>query len=1576
MSYPGFQGYGGSYGSSHHNQNAAYAPNRTSSAVTSTSTNPTYQQTSHSPQYTPSAYSWPDLNQSGYATMSGNTQNYGNTGWKDQQTQQSIYDYQRSQTTYTTATTTDHSRNDWHGSNTQPQAHASTQGLSNLAYASGLDAQGQQAHDNRDRAIAQSRPSSIQPNAAQREEYDQERVKSPFYGRRYTSSNVGTSQPEQSPSAAHHNLAVSAAAALAGAIGRQYNNSSQQSAVSTQQYQASPSSIANIGNQNSTVTPVGSQHQRQPPSSQDNKSRVQPQTQSQPSSNVRAQSPRNLTRYETLETHRYSHTNNPNMTLPLPSPIKNLQQKSSYGATQRPTEKNTEAGVSSEQPATSNVATTTGRTTQPPNGISGQNTHEPAAPMPTFIDPSQVFNPYHKEHERQKQEEAERARRASIEASKASTNAKEKDASTNQPATDTTINTVLASKEQAPRAQDADKGSMSSSHPGSSSVTAKESGEVDMAAEMKAMMQRMREWKNKDPSLFQKLWEDMKKGGSGTQPTRGPTPSQSPQPTQATPLQPAQTQSSQPAQPHTSPVPQTLSQNHTPAPPDSSTASPKFKRHWDQTMVFENNEEGLPDLGHFPAERRTRRTKKQIAEDKAEKAEAKQPAHTPHIHQPQTANKTQQNEKREEPKQVIPQPPPTVETVHMSTSPHVVAPTKPVEKLKWSSQTTQQPPPATIVAPMAAPTQPLPQTTPNGGTIWPEAKRKALADAAQKALMGLPANKDKSITAADIHALLEQNPSYIELCAKLEARGLAFHRGQFARFLLNNVPDLASPSQTQNKPSQQPGVSAAPAITSPPNSVPQVVAAPIPTPNVSTQHSHPPPHPSPYVQYRPPPAAAPKVTPNRPAKSRLGVPSPKIPAPVPGSKEAKARKRDFSELVDLTQLSDDEDYVMPRKQARYEASPDTPELSIPSSSVASTARPMSSMQRPSYNSLTQNPYDQPRSAAHVQIDPQAQPSIAQYQSRVSSRPVPILPQKSRQLLAKPLNKAEALRKSYYDPKTVARDILIAAGRHPREHPLNAHLAGLLGKHIDLDSDLSTFDWDTVDPGGPPMPEVQVVDIPAGPPRWTLGQRGKARGAPIGTFDPPARGLERTKSSKHGEAGNRKTSDVKPNGGKSRESRAHEDDEKESDRGMPREGQIPEVQPSLARLSSQAKSLLEDSIRIPKPKSALQPTRLRQSHNVDETSSKTLSPPPALIALDAPEATSTPHRPQSKTPIKTPTIATSPSSQSQLTHKRGPGRPRKSSVIMESPLREPDAPRRRGRPPGSKTKSPSAAMLKKVTNSSGIQVSIPARRRSTSPPQYNIYACQWRKCDAKLHNLPTLRKHMARVHKIADDQIQREGQPCWWKQCRTLERRGEEFIPSVTFNSTSDWLEHIESDHLHPLGMELGDGPSTAQTGKPINKPFEVSKYFYHPPKFSLTTTTTPMFPLSIPKGARTRTSSHTDPQTLSRDRTVYLSDTHGRIVTAPSTKSTIADYPSDTLVLSPVKMDPESNIPNRAFSKAHGNDKMEVRQRAVETLVALQKHKERVGPGLDRGGCTLVNGERRGSLLEGEGMARVVEGDY
>jgi hypothetical protein len=48
-------------------------------------------------------------------------------------------------------------------------------------------------------------------------------------------------------------------------------------------------------------------------------------------------------------------------------------------------------------------------------------------------------------------------------------------------------------------------------------------------------------------------------------------------------------------------------------------------------------------------------------------------------------------------------------------------------------------------------------------------------------------------------------------------------------------------------------------------------------------------------------------------------------------------------------------------------------------------------------------------------------------------------------------------------------------------------------------------------------------------------------------------------------------------------------------------------------------------------------------------------------------------------------------------------------------------------------------------------------------------------------------------------------------------------PKERFASHSEWTDHIEKDHLHPLGMEKGDGPSTSHIGKPQLRPFDLKQ---------------------------------------------------------------------------------------------------------------------------------------------------------
>lgn len=64
-----------------------------------------------------------------------------------------------------------------------------------------------------------------------------------------------------------------------------------------------------------------------------------------------------------------------------------------------------------------------------------------------------------------------------------------------------------------------------------------------------------------------------------------------------------------------------------------------------------------------------------------------------------------------------------------------------------------------------------------------------------------------------------------------------------------------------------------------------------------------------------------------------------------------------------------------------------------------------------------------------------------------------------------------------------------------------------------------------------------------------------------------------------------------------------------------------------------------------------------------------------------------------------------------------------------------------------------------------------------------------------------------------------------------------------------------------------------------------------------------------------------------------------------------------------------------AFMRAHGiNVKKheESREASREVLRSLAKRKEMIGPGIDRGGCTLVDEEFRATLEQNPGIRRVV----
>ncbi|KAL4946784.1 hypothetical protein BDV06DRAFT_181536 [Aspergillus oleicola] len=276
-----------------------------------------------------------------------------------------------------------------------------------------------------------------------------------------------------------------------------------------------------------------------------------------------------------------------------------------------------------------------------------------------------------------------------------------------------------------------------------------------------------------------------------------------------------------------------------------------------------------------------------------------------------------------------------------------------------------------------------------------------------------------------------------------------------------------------------------------------------------------------------------------------------------------------------------------------------------------------------------------------------------------------------------LNEADAALKLTYDPKTIARDVLIAASRHPTESTLNHHLFRLrdLFTAVDMTSDLATFRWDLVDPGQPSR-DLQV----------------KAR-AP--------------------QAAPMQTSQTAP---------------------------PPAVQVPVNNLSA------------PQPP-------VHQQHRPPQPVQQVQLPPP---------------------PPQQPKLQTQPQIQVQAQSQPAPSplsRPPTGAQTPSTPNTMEK--KRRGRPPGS-TNKPKVAVAALVA--APVVESAPTA-------SFPVFPCKWGNCQAELHNLDGLKKHIFKIH--VSKQI-----TCGWRGC--------------AFTGTlpaADLMKHVKTEHLDSLAWKLGDGPT-------------------------------------------------------------------------------------------------------------------------------------------------------------------------
>ncbi|CAO2650509.1 Nn.00g018010.m01.CDS01 [Neocucurbitaria sp. VM-36] len=606
-----------------------------------------------------------------------------------------------------------------------------------------------------------------------------------------------------------------------------------------------------------------------------------------------------------------------------------------------------------------------------------------------------------------------------------------------------------------------------------------------------------------------------------------------------------------------------------------------------------------------------------------------------------------------------------------------------------------------------------------GSTIWPPEKIEHLANAAATYLNGR--NPHHRTEPSRILSMLKDNPSYIELCEQLEQMGVTLDRAAFAKNLLIAVPDVNSASR---KSAPQPTPVAVQRAQVPAAVLKKEIAASVAG---SPQHI---PAAASYAYRGSYPAFPDKssfaATPVAVAEM---VPI-KAELKAPANKEEAARKRNLSELVDLTLLSEEEEMGLPTKRQNTNS---TPSFGTPHPHAQD---PINLDKEPTINNfpIAHMPSHPPRAP----IPPTAQASMNELRHRQ---------------YVDQLDKKKALRRNSYNPSTIARDVLLACGRHPSERQLNQHLDVLRTTltQISFDSDLSTIRWDLIDPGNPP------------PGYFKDGVQGLTEDADDeeDSDDEEAR-LRAPSSAIGGEGGAQARVQALPE---------PSNPFKQKRRGRPPRHSFPNsTSPSTPKRPTSSVGM---SVSAPRPSS-----------------------PAAGVGYSA-FRSATEYGPDGQ-PL--PKKRGRPVGWRKAIHGSVTAQARASpnghtgSFIEHQPLQ------------------PSSLRNVKPNRDEPIQIDSRSPSVAAHVAQYQSYQCKWQDCKADLHNLETLKKHVFKVHRKITD---RNTLQCLWDDCgKEVANHGpmtnvmiERHTP-YSFDLESNWRNHIEQSHIRPLSWELGDGPAS------------------------------------------------------------------------------------------------------------------------------------------------------------------------
>lgn len=596
------------------------------------------------------------------------------------------------------------------------------------------------------------------------------------------------------------------------------------------------------------------------------------------------------------------------------------------------------------------------------------------------------------------------------------------------------------------------------------------------------------------------------------------------------------------------------------------------------------------------------------------------------------------------------------------------------------------------------------------------------------------------------------------------------------------------------------------------------------------------------------------------------------PTPLNLTKEQMARKRTFSEIVDLTQDLDDEEAER-QKRVRLAQIHGGGGSSWVNDAQIDTLNLGNGLLHSSMFKAMQSPIDNPTPASSGKQD------LSQFR-HVSAGLIADREVLRSANLVKELNKNDARKNSTYNIKTLARDILISKGIHPTEKPLNWHLNGLRNnfRSVTANSDLSTFRWDLVDPGGPKIHRATESETKAQDADDEAGKRTKTHTSvpthtsiPIHTStpthtSPPTRGRPRGRPPRYSlDRGVFRDSNAGPSNAKSLDKFRDEVSglvrNSRGGRGSRSRGTT-HLQPSTTHQSLQSTKNAIDivgSFPISPMSSELldgdmvTSTKLASSSKKPSTGegTKISSPSGFDASADSLKALTTGTPSTYSLSVRIP-----PSPLQQVVKTAAPrGRPPGSvnrSSISETTTPDRSAPKARGRPRGSTRGTPSRGRASNRGGQTsyrtkvppdGIGVLLPSRSPSTSSrlshiestpdaekrrkgrpsrqatvPRFQVFRCQWEGCHAELHNLATLRKHVFKLHGKETDtegeakfEVVNTKVPCLWFGCEQ-----EGVFSSTTgvlkFADRDSWKMHVEKRHLETVAWELGDGPSTTPSG--------------------------------------------------------------------------------------------------------------------------------------------------------------------